>query len=314
MRTERKYLILSVLTGLLTLILLGSCIREPFRLKAAEARHREEYVLKGARIYAEQCVQCHGPRGEGNVGMPLNRTDLKVDDRTPAGKTAYDKLYKAVDQGRPGNTDHPLWAKAPDGKWISYTAMAAWGTAAGGPLHEEALRAVTLFIMKPEGDQWSLVGDIDLAPVPDPEYGVGPDGLLPLPDAPDLPKETNEAAKALLRHRTHTQCLNCHFVGNRGAKLGPDLTQLGTWGLDQAFLERFLQYANLALPGEADRYVVPHDERMPAYWSDNRAVTGPAVSLAKPVTSQGPYFMLRYRGKLTPEEVSTLARYLLGLK
>ncbi|HYF95405.1 MAG TPA: c-type cytochrome [Symbiobacteriaceae bacterium] len=314
MPNERKYRILTMLTLVLTFFLLGNCFREPFRLRAAEKRQRGEYVLKGAAVYAEQCVQCHGPRGEGVVGMPLNRSELKVDDRSPAGAPLYEKIYSAVDQGRPGTVDHPLWSRTPDGKWISYTAMAAWGSSSGGPLSEEDLRAVTLFVMNPAGDQWSLIGDVDLAPLPPPDYSVGADGLLPLPDAQGVDKATDDAAKGLLRNRTHTQCLNCHFVGTRGAKLAPDLTQVGSWGIDREFLERFITYANLPLPNEQDRYVVPHDERMPAYWSENRAVTGPALNLAKPVASEGPYFMLRFREKFTEEEVSTLATYLLGLK
>jgi mono/diheme cytochrome c family protein len=302
------------MTIVLTVFLLGTCVREPFRMRAEEVRGREAYVLKGARIYAEQCVQCHGPRGEGSVGMPLNRAELKVDYTTAGGKAIYDKIYMAVDQGRPGSVDHPLWAKAPDGKWISYTAMAGWGRAAGGPLDEEALKAVTLFVMKPQGDQWSLIGDIDLAPIPGADYTVDESGKLPLPDAQGVDPAINERAKELLRHRTHTQCLNCHLVGARGAKVGPDLTLFGRWGVDQAFVERFIKYANQPLPNEADRYVLPHAERMPAYWSANRAVIGPALNLEKPVVSEGPYYMLRFREKFTQEEVSALATYLLGLK
>lgn len=313
MQTERKYRILTFMTIALTLILLGNCIREPFRLRAAETRQREEYVLQGARVYAEQCVQCHGPRGEGVIGMPLNRRELRAEVRSPAGQILYDKLSEAIDRGRPGNDDHPLWVRAADGRWISYTAMAAWGQSAGGPLDDEAVKAAALFIMSPGGDQWSLIGDLDLVPLPPPDFTVGADGLVPLPDAQGVDTATNDAAKALLRNRTRTQCLNCHFVGTRGARLAPDLTRLGTWGLDREFVEQFLQYANQPHHNEGDRYVIPHDRRMPAYWSENRR-DGPAPDLTGPVVSEGPYFMLRFRGKLTEQEVSTLATYLLGLK
>jgi hypothetical protein len=60
--------------------------------------------------------------------------------------------------------------------------------------------------------------------------------------------------------------------------------------------------------------VVPHDERMPVYWTANRATTGPELNLSNNVVSEGPYFMLRFRPKLSQQEVSTLATYLLGLK
>lgn len=313
MRTERKYHIIIWLTLVLSVLLLGTCVREPFRMQAAETRQREEYVLKGARIYGEQCVQCHGPRGEGSVGMPLNRAALRGDERTAAGKTTYDMIVQAVAQGRPGSAD-VRWSRAPDGHLVSYTAMAAWGQEYGGPLNVEALRALALFIMNPKGDQWSLVGDIDLAPLPEPDYTPDEKGQLPLPDAQGVDEATNAAAKTLLRNRTRSQCLNCHFIGARGGKIGPDLSTVGNWGLEQQFLEDFIKYANQPMHHEADQTVLSHADRMPTYWSQNRAVRGPALDLSAPVVSEGPYFMLRFRERLTQEEVSVLARYLMGLK
>lgn len=313
MSGERKYKVMTLLTALLTLVLLGSCLREPFRLKAAQAKEREDYVLKGARVYAEQCVQCHGPRGEGSIGMPLNRAALQVDDRSPGGTPVYERITKAIAEGRAGS-ETVKWAKAPDGRWVSYTAMAAWGKEYGGPLDVEEVRALALFIMKPEGDQWSLIGDGDLAPLAAADYTPDATGQLPLPDGQGLDEATNVAAKALLRDRTTTQCLNCHFVGTRGAKFGPDLSYVSTWGVDQAFLEKFIAYANNGLPTDTDRYVIPHSERMPVYWSANRAVNDPQLDLTSPVASEGPYFMLRFRSRLTEEQIAVLAKYLLAPK
>lgn len=313
MRTERKYRIITWLSLLLAVLLLGNCLREPFRMRAAEERQREEYVVKGARIYAAQCVQCHGPRGAGSVGMPLNRAALRTDEREPVGRATYEMLLQAIAQGRPGSSD-VSWSRAPDGRWLSYTAMPAWGQEQGGPLNADDLRALGLFIMEPRGDQWSLVGDFDLAPLPDRNYARDDYDQLPLPDAQGVDAATNATAKNLLRNRSRSQCLNCHVIGSRGAVVGPDLSRVGSWGLELQFLEEFIKYANQPMPNETDQTVLSHAERMPIYWSQNRAVRGPALDLSAPVVSEGPYYMLRFRERLGPDEVTVLARYLMGLK
>lgn len=310
MRNERKYKIISLLSMVLAVLLLGTCVREPFRMATAEYRQHEEYVLKGAQTYAANCVQCHGLRGEGVIGMPLNRTDYKVDPESPAGKDVYKLLYETIQMGRAGNAEHFQWVrvKTPEGKdaWMSYTAMPAWHTAYGGPLDGDYIKALTLFIMKEDGTQWDMVGSTGVAEVPAADLNVDESGEIPLPDA-QVDAETNAAAKALLRNYGRSQCLTCHTIGNKGGKIGPDLTSVGKWGIDQAFLEDWIK--NASGPD-----AMPHDERMPIYWSANRATKTDQVDLTARTVSEGPYYMPPFKDKLTDEEISTLARYLLGLK
>lgn len=314
MRNERKYKIMSLLAAVLAIFLLGNCIREPWRMAAAEERQHEGYVQKGAAAYSQNCVQCHGPQGEGVIGMPLNRKDLKVDYQSPAGKQQYDMIINTLRQGRKGNDNHFQWEKAPDGKWISYTTMPAWSKDFGGPYDDDYLKALALFIMNPDGSQWSLVGDTDLAPFQPADLEKDKTGVIPLPDS-NVDAQTNVAAKALLNQTTKTLCLTCHTIGPKGAKIGPDLTHVGSWGIDQAFLENWIKYANVPAANAQDKTpAVPHDLRMPVYWSANRATIAPTLQLNAQVVSEGPYFMPRFKGKLTDEEISTIAKYLLGLK
>ncbi|HYF93159.1 MAG TPA: c-type cytochrome [Symbiobacteriaceae bacterium] len=315
MRNERKYTIISLLTFVLAIILVGSCVREPFRMNSAEARQHDEYVIKGAATYALNCVQCHGPRGEGVVGMPLNRSVFKVDYQTPAGRQQYDMIIQTVRQGRKGNDLHFQWEKQADGNWLSYTTMPSWGRDFGGPLDDDYVKALALFIMNPTGEQWNIVGDPDLAPFQDPSYEKGKDGQFPLPDPVGVDAETTAAAKALLNNLTKSQCLTCHTIGTSGSKIGPDLTHVGSWGLDQKFIEDWIKYANVPQANAQDKTpALAHDKRMPVYWSANRASASPAVNLKDQIKSEGPYFMPRFQGKLTDQEITTLARYLLGLK
>lgn len=314
MHTERKYKVVMLLASLLTIVLVGNAVREPSRIQAAGSNERQEYVRRGAAIYATQCVQCHGPKGEGVIGMPLNRAALRADASSPEGQDLYDFIYEAIWRGRPGFAEHPRWVKTPDGRWLSYTNMAAFGYPLGGALNEDQTRALTLFIMEPEGTQWSFPGSPVIAPFDRPSYQVDEDGLLRLPDPPGLDPAVSATAKSLLRDRTKSQCLNCHLVGGTGVKNGPDLSDLGRWGLDREFLIDFLRYANQPMHAEDPEPPIAHDLRMPVYWSAHRAVNGPEPELQNPVVSAGPYYMLRFSHRLTDAEIEALADYLLALR
>lgn len=313
MRNARKYTVIILLTALLALVAVGNAIREYWRMEVAVFRQHEEYVLKGAKTYAENCAQCHGPRGEGVIGMPLNRKEYQVDYTSPNGRDVYRMLTETIRQGRAGNADHFQWVQVGD-KWISYTEMPAWGRDYGGSLDEDYIHALALFIMKEDGTQWSLVGNTDKAPFPDTglEEYTGRYEEIPLPDSANT--EVNEAAQALLRDIPRSQCLTCHVIGTVGGKIGPDLSRVGSWGIDQAFLEEWIKYANVGQPGEENPEAMPHDRRMPVYWAAHRANTGPELNLENPVISEGPYYMTRFHGRLTDEEISLIAEYLMGLK
>lgn len=313
MRSARKYRIITLLCLGLASLLVVVALREPFRMETAEHRQREEYIRKGAALYAESCVQCHGPRGEGSVGTPLNRTEFRVDPESPAGIEVYEMLAQAISRGREGNPETPRWERVqtPAGKeaWLSYTAMPAWSTEFGGSLDEDAVRALTLFIMKedPDGSQWNLIGSTGAEEIPPANLTPDGSGEIPLPDAAVDPA-TNATAKALLRNVGQSQCLTCHTIGTRGGKVGPDLTRLGSWGIDQEFLEFWIKNAS----GPA---AMPHEERMPIYWSGSRATRSPELNLISPTVSQGPYYMPpAMADMLSDEQVAIISRYLLGLK
>ncbi len=322
MRNERKYKIISLLTMLLALLLLGNFAREYWRMETAVYRQHEEYVLKGARVYAQNCVQCHGPRGEGVIGIPLNRSELKADYTSPAGKEVYNMIFETIRRGRPGNSDHFQWEKAPDGRWISYTEMPAWSKEYGGPLDDDYIKALTLFIMKEDGSQWALIGtgsadeyDPSTAPFQKPNYDVDENGEIPLPDSEGLSAERNAAAKALLRNLGKSQCLTCHTIGSRGSYIGPDLSKVGSWGIDKEFLMNWIKFANVN-PNAPDEWKngMPHDKRMPVYWMANRAIKGTEPTYEDTIVSEGPYYMPSFYGRLTDEEIELIADYLLGLK
>src|SRR5690606_22989865 len=113
-------------------------------LTFAENFFNESYIERGADIYAKNCANCHGPLGEGVVGPALNREDLRGN---PSDKSdVYDMLVTTISRGRPGSPS-PKWVRLPDGSWASYTAMPKWLNEEGGPLNDQGVKQVAMFIM-----------------------------------------------------------------------------------------------------------------------------------------------------------------------
>lgn len=307
MRNQRKYIAISILSFALIAVLLATCVREVGRMPAAQARQDREYVELGAKLYAQNCVQCHGPWGEGVVGMPLNRKENQGHPLDPRFKDRYQLLYDTISNGRPG-TVVPRWVKVEGKHWLSYTQMPPWSRAAGGPMDEHMVKALTYFIMlghmpvdpsDPNSpDYWHSIGS-DKFPIPAPNYKGE------LPKAEGLSDEEMKQVTALLRNVGKSQCLSCHTIGTVGGKIGPDLTYVGSWGVDAEFLRRWITNAQK----------VPNEERMPIYWSANRLGTGPEPELKNPVKSWSVgTFMPVFEKRLTPEEIDLIVRYLMGLK
>jgi mono/diheme cytochrome c family protein len=80
-----------------------------------------EQVEEGARLYAENCAVCHGPDGEGRVGVTLAKNWPSI---------------------RPDATVKNAIANGVDG-----SPMPAWSQENGGPLTEAEIDALTAFIL-----------------------------------------------------------------------------------------------------------------------------------------------------------------------
>jgi mono/diheme cytochrome c family protein len=104
--------------------------------------------LRGADIYAQYCVDCHGPAGEGGLGPRLARRWLSVrPDLT---------IKSVVKQGVPG------------------TLMSAFDQGAGGPLNGEAVDDVVTYVLNwaPATEPNRNNPDVAAAPVDSPLQGV----------------------------------------------------------------------------------------------------------------------------------------------
>ena len=276
----RTYLVVILLSWALVLLWAGYWALENRRMEATARAYTQELIHQGAAVYAANCASCHGPLGEGVVGPRLNRPELQGDPTQDA--ETYDFIYKTVSQGRPGSVT-PRWVRLPSGEWASFTQMPAWGQAYGGPLNEQALRAVTYFIMA--GD-WNAVNRLIPAAHLEGE----------LPDVAGLPPELNARAKQLLQQKL---CLTCHTIGSVGGVIGPDLSQVGSWGLDEEFLKGWI------------RNPLQTANRAPVWFSNHAGISpegepsGVRIEYGQPTMPVLPF---------TDEELDILVQYLMGLK
>lgn len=114
---QQKIIIGLALTLVIVIFIPVYWAMEPGRQEAALNRQQAEAVERGTELYISSCATCHGLQGEGNIGPALK--DIQLDDNV---------LEKTIARGVPG------------------TAMDAWSTEDGGPLHQQQIKDLVAFI------------------------------------------------------------------------------------------------------------------------------------------------------------------------
>lgn len=99
----------------------------------------------GAAIYQENCVMCHGDRGQGRFGVSLAKAWPSTDPET--------YIQQVVRSG------------------IDGTTMPAWVASAGGPLSDQAIADVTAYLL-------TLEPAAVATPIPAPEGPLGSTATL----------------------------------------------------------------------------------------------------------------------------------------
>jgi mono/diheme cytochrome c family protein len=153
---------------------------------AQEGDDLEVYEL-GAKIYSENCAACHGDDGQGRIGATLAkdwssiRPDLRISETIERGVTG--------------------------------TYMPAWGLAYGGPLNDQEIDAVTLYILS-----WESSGPRYIYPLPTLDSG------LVLTPPPGVEGDPNRGAQLYMLN-----CALCHGPdgeGRVGANLNKDWSSI----------------------------------------------------------------------------------------
>ncbi len=279
---RRHHIVVLVLAVIMIIILGLYGAMENSRMAMAEERQMTESIERGLELYARNCSSCHGPLGEGCVGAPLNRPEYRGNPADNQSTAAF--LENTITNGRPG-TGVPSWTKVSGNRWASHTAMPAFARSQGGPLNEMHVKDLVNFIMLGE---WTKV----FGKVSEIERGID-QSKLTFRDAPGLSAAENKRGQELFVSKG---CVNCHRSGSRGSAAAADLSFVGAWGLDEAFLKEWITNPSKV------------KNRMPVFWSNY----GPEVDTSRTPAPSPPTFMAV--PQMTDEEADALVKYLMGLK
>ena len=202
------------------LIILMYMIFEPQRQAAASNHQVHTAVERGAVLFAENCVVCHGISGQGiqGAGFTLNTEANKVpDDETRAF------MFNTIARGRQNSlgTD---------------PNMPAFLETEGGAFNEQQVNDVITFIGCATDEDWAHVAEIVSGELGTPINAIPTPQSLGTPNARLLPGAPASATPAPSGGATaadpgagifQAQCINCHKVSpdfSNGAGVGPDLT------------------------------------------------------------------------------------------
>ena len=118
-------------------------LREPERVQSVLAADQAGQVARGDKLFADNCVQCHGAKGEGDIGPALNH-------RTLLKSTNDEVFFNLIGGGVPG------------------TSMPSWSQTFGGPFTDEQVRDLVAFIR-----HWEPAATDQAKPTPTPDIARG---------------------------------------------------------------------------------------------------------------------------------------------
>lgn len=197
------------------LIILMYLIFEPQRRNASANEARHASVERGAVLFAENCVICHGATGQGiaGAGFPLNTQDNQFPN-----DEQKDLLRKTIQQGRQNSTGN-------------LPNMPVFLNTNGGPLNAQMIEDIINFIGYGDWNAVPRILEHDLGtPVaaipPPPELGT------PIPRGPARaaggPGSDDPGAKVFAANCTACHRISPEFPGGGG--VGPDLTGIAVRG------------------------------------------------------------------------------------
>lgn len=189
-------IIIGTIAFMLTMIVVGFvALREPARMEAFSEAYEGRSIENGAEIFINNCSTCHGINGRaqecfeassgeptGCVGRPLNNAELVCGTRSARmqalGWTGSKQSFieSTVASGRPWN------------------GMPTWGEDFGGPLQNNQVHDVALFVLNFENEA--------LCAEPTPEPVAWPATVAELPEGnADNGQQLFEVTYA---------CISCH--------------------------------------------------------------------------------------------------------
>jgi mono/diheme cytochrome c family protein len=278
--------VIGTLAFMLSMIIMGfATLREPARMERFTLAYEGRLIEQGAEVYKNNCSSCHGVDGKAEAcfddasgeqiacaGIPLHTPELLCDgDSMPlrlsqrdwAG-TKYGYVASVVAAGR------------------TASGMPTWGETFGGPLRDNQVENVTLFVLN-----WESA---ELCAGPPPELYAWPDDVEEHLAA--FPGDVAQG-EAVYLNPTYA-CTACHgqMDNPASAAIGPHLAQIGVIGAERVAGQSAEQYIyeSILYP---NAYIVPD------------CPTGPCASPSSMPANFG--------ARMTPEEMSDLVLYLASL-
>lgn len=198
-----------ILVTLTTFIVVIYAFNEEDRMaETAEAQHARA-VEVGATVYENNCSGCHGPKGEGILGLcpPLNDGHFftsRLEEVGWAG-SLEDYIISTVASGRTTSSRPDEFAGQ------GSPAMPAWADQFGGPLRPDQIQNVATFILN-----WESTA-LD-------EY-VLEELATPTPSSEEEADPVARGQRVFLDRG----CGGCHTVeGISAGTVGPDQTNIGS--------------------------------------------------------------------------------------
>jgi mono/diheme cytochrome c family protein len=198
-----------ILVTLTTVVVVVYAFNEEDRMAAtAEAQHARAIEV-GATVYENNCSGCHGPTGEGILGLcpPLNDGHFFTSRLEEVGWSGSleDYIISTVSSGRVSSTRPDEFAGQ------GSPAMPAWSDKFGGPLRPDQIQNVSTFILNWESTALEEVVIEALAtPTPSPE-------------------EANDPVARGQRVYLDKGCGGCHTIeGLSAGTVGPNQTNIGS--------------------------------------------------------------------------------------
>jgi mono/diheme cytochrome c family protein len=254
-------------------------LNEENRMADYAQSQRAHAIEVGADLFDQQCSRCHGPQGTGTFGLcpPLN-------DR-------YFFDQRLADVGWSSTLEEYIVATASGGRLASTRpdqypgegtpAMPAFSDHFGGPLREDQIRSIAVYIMN-----WEETAT-QIAAIPTPSGPpVGSDITQSLPEGD--PQEGE--AKAT----THG-CVTCHITAPTGPAWLPSDDQPG---IGERAAARITEPDYTGNAGSPEQYLF-------------ESIVQPSVHMVDGFQDIMPK---TYGGSLTAEDVADLIAYLMTLR
>lgn len=212
-RQVTTFVTLFMITALIVLMYM---IFEPQRRAAASHEQQVASVERGAKLYADNCVVCHGATGQGiaGAGFPLN-----IPTNHNADEARLKVLRAVIERGRPNST-----GKLPN--------MPAWLETENGAFNSQMIDDVLNFIHYGDFNEVPRIlaaNGTPVAALPTPP-GLGtPNGGAAGGAAAPVAAGSDPGAAVFQK----AGCVNCHMISPefpKGGAIGPNLTGIASHG------------------------------------------------------------------------------------